>query len=258
MQESFRDTLTRLGDAQKRRARGAPAYSVYVNRKIGRVLAAFAYRRGWSPNQVTAVSAVFTFTGVALVALVSPSVLLGVGIWLLLALGYAWDSADGQVARLGSGGSMSGEWLDHVVDGIKASSVHLAVLVGTYRFVKVSPTWLLVPIGFAVVASVTFFAMILNDLLKGARGVPQAAERGGSTRLRSLLVLPMDYGVLCAAFVAWGAPTVFRAVYTGLAAFCTVFLVLAAVKWFREMRSIDAARDQGTSGAEGSEPRVGP
>ena len=62
------ETLRRLRAAQKGHARGAPAYSVYVNRRIGRLLAAFAFRAGLSPNQVTALSALHTFAGIALIA----------------------------------------------------------------------------------------------------------------------------------------------------------------------------------------------
>lgn len=102
--ESYRETLQRLGGAQKPVASGAPAYSVLVNRPVGRYLAAWAYRIGMTSNEVTAVSAAFSFTGIAVLALATPTWGAGVGVWLLLAVGYALDSADGQVARLRGGG----------------------------------------------------------------------------------------------------------------------------------------------------------
>src|SRR4051794_25850684 len=106
--ESYPAVLRRLRDAQKPAGRGAPAYSIYVNRPIGRYIAAAAYRIGATPNQVTAASALLTFTAILLLALVPPSAALGVGIAVLLAAGYAFDSADGQVARLRGGGSAAG------------------------------------------------------------------------------------------------------------------------------------------------------
>jgi len=224
-----------LGSAQKGRGRGAPAYSLYVNRPVGRVIAAGAYTWGLSPNQVTAVSAVLTFTGVALLALVPPSTALGIGVWLLLAAGYAWDSADGQVARLRGGGSLAGEWLDHVVDAAKLVSLHVAVAIGAFRFFGLPLAWTLVPLGFAIVATVTFFAMILNDLLRARSGVPQAAEAGGSSPLRSVLGLPVDYGVWCLSFVLWGMPPVFAVVYSLLAIAAVLYLVAALPVWFRRM-----------------------
>ncbi len=237
--ESISQTYARLRSAQKGRARGAPAYSVFVNRPVGRLLAAVAYRIGLTPNQVTLVSALFTFTAIALIAIVPASPAIGVVIWLLLALGYAWDSADGQVARLRGGGSLAGEWLDHFVDAAKISSLHLAVLVGLSKASDIPQSWLLVPIAFTIVANTTFFAMILNDLLKGKRGVASAHSAGGGGVVRSVLLLPTDYGILMLAFVLWGWPVVFLGAYSLLFLACAAFLVAAAVTWFRQMVRLD-------------------
>lgn len=235
---TVRTVHARLGGAQKGHARGAPAYSVYVNRPVGRVLAAVAHTMGLTPDQVTAISAVHTFAGVAVLALAPIEWWTGLVVAVLLALGYAWDSADGQVARLRGGGSLAGEWLDHFVDAIKIASMHLAVLIGLHQGVPElgGSAALLLPIAYSVVATATFFGMILNDLLRGARGVPSAHARGGGTPLRSLLLLPTDFGVLCWAFVLWGWTAAFVPVYGILLALSTAFLALASVKWFREMR----------------------
>jgi phosphatidylglycerophosphate synthase len=244
--EGYRATVARLASAQKGAASGAPAYSVYVNRRLGRFIAAAAYRAGLTPNAVTAMSAAFTFTGIVLLATVPPVWWSGVLIWLLLAVGYAFDSADGQVARLRGGGSAAGEWLDHVVDALKISTLHIAVLISAYRFFDLdTDAWLLVPIGFSVVANVTFFAMILNDQLKYARGRRGTAEAGGGSRLRSFLVIPTDYGLLCFVFVLLGAPVVFFVVYGLLFVANAGFLLLAAIKWFRDMVALDAPQKEG-------------
>lgn len=242
MTEGYTAILRRLQHAQKGRARGAPAYSVYVNRRVGRYLAAGAHRVGLTPNQVTGISALFTLTGIVMIAAVDPSPGAGVAIWLLLALGYAWDSADGQVARLRGGGSVAGEWLDHFVDSGKVIGLHLAVLVGLYR-AGVGDAYLWVPLFFALVAGMTFFGMILNDLLKTARGVPSSSTRGGGSSLRSVLLLPTDYGVVCAVFVLWGWSTAFQVGYALLFAAATGFLGLAALKWFREMVRLSVPAD---------------
>ncbi|MEW2012574.1 MULTISPECIES: CDP-alcohol phosphatidyltransferase family protein [Microbacterium] len=235
---SLAETMSRLRGAQKGHARGAPAYSVYVNRRIGRLLAAVAYRIGLTPNQVTLVSAAHTFVGIALIATLPPTWWSGILIGVLLVLGYAWDSADGQVARLRGGGSIAGEWLDHFVDAFKIASLHLAVLIGLYRFGGFDDRVMLVPIGFSVVATATFFGMILNDLLKGARGVASTHVRAGGTFGRSMLLLPTDFGVLCLAFLLWGVPPLFLFVYGVLFVVNALFLVAAAVKWFSEMRRV--------------------
>lgn len=240
MTESIGASYARLARAQKGHARGAPAYSVYINRRIGRVLAALAYRVGMTPNQVTGVSALHTFAAFAILIAAPAQWWTGVLVALLLVLGYAWDSADGQVARLGGGGSMAGEWLDHFVDAVKIASLHLAVLLGLYLHTPLRDTaWLIVPLVFSVVAVVTFFGMLLNDLLKGKKGVASTHARGGGTFLRSMILAPTDFGVLCLVFLLWGWTTGFLVGYAALAAANLFFLALAAVKWFREIRALD-------------------
>jgi phosphatidylglycerophosphate synthase len=240
--DSFADVHRRLAAAQKGHARGAPAYSVYVNRRIGRVLATAAFRWGWTPNGVTAVSALHSFAAIGLLLVLPAQWWVGLLVATLLVLGYAWDSADGQVARLRGGGSLAGEWLDHFVDAIKIASLHLAVLIAMWAHTPLRDSaWLLVPIGFSVVGVVTFFGMLLNDLLKGKSGVPSTHARGGGTAGRSLLLLPTDYGVLCLVFVLWGWTTGFLWAYGALALANAAFLAIAAIRWFREIRAIDAA-----------------
>lgn len=240
MAGAIAENYRRLGGAQKGRARGAPAYSVYVNRKIGRVLAALAHGWGWTPNVVSAVSALHTYTAIVLLMAVPRSWWLGVVVAVLLALGYAWDSADGQVARLRGGGSVAGEWLDHFLDAIKHATLHPAVLIGLWLYSDLRNTWWLVtPLLYGAIVVVTFFGMLLNDLLKGKKGLPSTHARGGGSALRSLVVLPTDYGVLCWVFVLWGWTPAFLAAYGALMAMNGVFIILASVKWFREMTAID-------------------
>lgn len=241
--ESYADIVRRLSAAQKT-AIGAPAYSRFVNRPLGRRLAAAAYLLRLTPNIVTALSALFSMSGIVLIALVRPSMVSGTAIALLLVGGYALDAADGQLARLRGGGSSAGEWLDHIVDAAKISALHLAVLIGCFRFFPLSSVaWLLVPLMFTLVANVLFFGMILNDLLRAR----QAAKTGRPvirtstvSNVRSLLVIPTDYGVLCIVFVLLGAPMAFFGVYTFLFVCNAGFLALALVKWFRDMRALDA------------------
>ena len=237
--ESYR----RLAYAQKGHARGAPAYSVYVNRRLGRVLAAGAHGAGLTPNQVSLISAAHSFAAIVLIAVAPAGVWTGLIVALLLVLGYAWDSADGQVARLRGGGSVQGEWLDHFIDALKISSLHVAVLVGLYRQVPPEQAWVLViPALFAIIASTTFTAMLLNDALKGKHSVRSTHERGGGTLLRSLLVVPTDFGLVCLVFVLWGWMPAFLVAYGLLMLAGAGFLGLAAVKWFREMGALEAER----------------
>jgi phosphatidylglycerophosphate synthase len=238
--ERFGSTLHRLSGAQKG-ALGAPAYSRFVNRRFGRWLAALAFHAGLTPNTVTLISAGFTATGVGLLALVPPSVGVGVAVAACLVLGYALDSADGQLARLRGGGSPAGEWLDHMVDALKLPALHLAVLIAWYRFDAVgAEALLLVPIGYCIVDGGLFFAMMLNEALRSRHGaVTRAQQSDARPGLgRSLLSLPTDYGVFAVLFLLWGVPGLFAAGYAALFVATAAHLAIGSRKWFREMERL--------------------
>ncbi|MGZ4737131.1 MAG: CDP-alcohol phosphatidyltransferase family protein [Acidimicrobiia bacterium] len=225
-----------MGGAQKS-SKGGAAYSVYVNRRFGRWAAAAAFTLGLTPNAVTAISAAFSAAGIAVIALVSgwPAAVAAP----LLAVGYLLDSADGQLARLRGGGSPAGEWLDHMVDSVKITTLHLAVLVHLYRFTDLGTGWLLIPMGYTIVAATLFFAQLLNEQLRRnvvQRGTVAPIEK--ASPVSAVLKLPHDYGVLCWVFVLLGAPDLFLAAYGFLFAFNAGYLALALVKWYREMRAL--------------------
>jgi len=243
---TYAQLLQRLTAAQKS-AQGAPAYSRYVNRPLGRRLAAVAFLAGLTPNQVTALSALSTGAGIAATALLDPAWWAGLLVAAALVLGYALDAADGQLARLRGGGSKAGEWLDHVVDAAKTSALHLAVLVAAFRWNgERGSAWLLVPLAFAVVASTWFFTIILNDHLRrlaGTRDV-QAVVAAGEARqhsaLRSLASTPTDYGLLCALFVLLGWPAAFQWAYGLVFAGFALITAASMVAWYRQAGRLDA------------------
>ena len=238
------ESLQRLKSAQKSN-RGAAGYSRWINRPAGRQIAAVAHVAGLTPNQISAISAAFTFAGIVVVATVEPSWYIDLVVAALLLAGYAFDSADGQVARLRGGGSAAGEWLDHVVDAAKIATFHLAVAISWFRFYEVrSGAWLLLPLGFAAVSSVFFFALVLSDMLRrvarleaGGTGVTTSSVDPGEKApvLRSLIVLPNDYGVLCLVMLALAWQTPFTVLYGLLFAANVLFLAAGLARWFREM-----------------------
>ena len=233
--ETLSATIQRLAGAQKS-SKGAPAYSRFVNRKAGRLIAAVAYHCRLTPNAVTLISAAWSLAAILLLAFGSPTTLLGIVVAILLAIGYAFDSADGQLARLRGGGSPSGEWLDHVVDSGKVCGLHLAVLVSFYR-AGAPGRELLVPLAWTWVASVLFFVIILNDQLHRARRTAPATDAPAPV-LRSLLVAPTDYGVLLLTFVLLGSHDVFLWVYGLLLVANIAYLVLGVTRWFRELSRV--------------------
>jgi phosphatidylglycerophosphate synthase len=237
-------TLHRLAGVQKPPAAGSPAYSRFINRRVGRYLAAGAYQLGLTPNQVTAISAGFSLAGILALALIRPSWWLGIAVALALLLGYAFDSADGQLARLRGGGSPAGEWLDHVVDCAKISALHAAVLISLYRFGDLrTDAPLLLPLAYQMVSAVLFFAMILNEQLRRMYGprAPASGLAAGPARpspVRSLIVLPTDYGVLCLVFGLLGNQRAFLIGYGVLLVANAAYLLAALVSWFRSMAAL--------------------
>lgn len=234
--------------------RGAPGYSRWINRPVGRQLAIIAFRLGLSPNQVTVLSGLTSLAGIAVLALAPATVGVGFLVAFLLALAYALDSADGQVARMQGGGSRAGEWLDHVIDCLKIAALHMAVLICWYRSYDVSDALLLVPIVFGIQASTYFFAKILTDQLRAAAATaasaaattapdvasppPATPDDGRPPVLASLLVLPLDYGLLCVLFVLLGFHQAFVLAYCALALMGVLLLVAAFGKWYRDLSRV--------------------
>ncbi|MFI8501125.1 CDP-alcohol phosphatidyltransferase family protein [Streptomyces sp. NPDC085524] len=231
--------LRELRGAQKS-AKGVSLYSRFVNRPVGRYLAAGSYALGLTPNQVTLISAALSFAGAGLVAVAAPSWGLGPAVWAALALGFAFDSADGQLARLRGGGSAAGEWLDHVVDAAKLTALHSCVLIAFYRFPDAYGTgsagWLLVPLGFQLAAVVTFFGGLLTEKLKPKPAPGSPAE--APSALRAVALLPVDYGVFCLVFLLLGGGRLFACAYAAFGAVAALFLAAFLTKWFRELSAV--------------------
>ncbi len=237
---SFRHSLDRLKSVQKT-SRGAPFYSLVINRPMGRFFAAGAHQVGLTPNQVTIISAAFTFTGIALVAVLPPGPPAALLVTAALVLGYALDASDGQLARLRGGGTLSGEWLDHSIDSVKIATLHLAVLIAAYRWFDVPRWWLLVPLAFTAAYVVHFFGMLLTDLLTRVRTAQTgvAPVTAAPSRIMSVLKLPTDYGFLCLSFLLLAWPAAFAVVYTGFAAAMVGYTALVLPRWYGRLKKLD-------------------
>ena len=226
----------RLAGAQKPTA-SVPAYLRFVNRRVGGKLAVLAYALRLTPVQVTLMSTTVSLGGIVLLVLRRSSVSTGIVVSLLLLLGYALDSADGQLARVRGGGTKAGEWLDHVTDVLKMGSLHSAVAVAVLRFFDLgSLLYLAVPIVFLVANMTQFFGMMMRDKLS-----PSASERpaDSSSLLRSFLLTPLDHGTLALAFLILGLHSLFLWCY-GILALCTVlFSVRSLTKAYRGLLAIE-------------------
>lgn len=236
----YSGAVAQLAAAQKP-AYGAPAYSRFINRPVGRRIAAAAYVMGLTPNGVTAISAVLSAFGILVLAFAPISVFTGIGAAVLFALAYAFDSADGQLARLTKTGGPAGEWLDHTVDMAKTVLFHGAILFSLILHTSsVAPGLAALVLGFMAVNVVAFFAWLLVDLLRRVTPEPAADAPRPSDHaplLRSILRLPSDYGVLCWVLVFWGTPMFWW--FYGLLFVANLVILLAALPvWFRQAKAI--------------------
>ncbi|RKW70658.1 CDP-alcohol phosphatidyltransferase family protein [Galactobacter caseinivorans] len=239
----FGEVLAQLGAAQKP-GDGVPAYMRWPNRRVARLAAAAAVSVGLSPNAVTWLSVLVSASGLAVLLAAPITWGTGIIVAVLLAAGFALDSADGQVARVTGKGSPAGEWLDHVVDSVRTPAIHLAIAVALAIHHGVEQPWLLVPLLFCLVSTGTFMSQILAEQLR--RGLPapaaaaapaQEAPQGGSrSLLRSLVLLPVDFGTLCWSLVLWGSPVAFMALYGGLFVINAGYFVLSAARKARGLR----------------------
>lgn len=234
--EQYRDNVARLASAQKS-GHGVPPYTRFVNRPLGRRLAAMAAILRLTPNAVTGLSMLASYLGMALLCLVAPSQPVAIGVALLLLLGYALDSADGQLARLSGRGGPAGEWVDHVSDQARTVSLHMAVLIWLYRFVEPAPAVYLLPMAWAVVTSTRFLSQILGEQFRragAARSTEPAADRHAS--VRALMQTPADPGIACAMFVLVGSPETFLLVYGVLLAVNTLLALVSMRRRYVELR----------------------
>ncbi|HEX2904961.1 MAG TPA: CDP-alcohol phosphatidyltransferase family protein [Jatrophihabitans sp.] len=232
----------RLGSAQKS-TKSVPAYLRYVNRKAGGRLAAAAYALDLTPSQVTGLSLLSSVAGITVLVVGRAVVVVGIVVTVLMLLGYALDSADGQLARVRGGGTKSGEWLDHVTDAAKLSFLHCAVLISIVRYFDVSRLVIALPVVFLIANVTQFFGMMMRDALLPPPPKAGGAEprRAGAGLGKSLLLLPLDHGTLGLAFLTLGWHPVFLTCYGFLAACTALFAGHSLTKAYQTLKQYDTA-----------------
>lgn len=227
--EVVTDTRLTLRSVQKP-GRGVPAYLRWVNRPLGGRVAVAAARVKATPNGLTAVSAAASAVGLAaLVVLADPWS--GPVAGALLLLGYVFDSADGQLARLQGRGGPAGEWLDHVVDGIRAPLVHIAVAVHLVR--ADAAEWLVVmALMFSALVSAWFLSQLLAEKLAGS-----GPSRAGTGRgiLESFVKQPQDPSTTYMVLAVIAAPALFAVAYGALFGWQAAVFVLSLRRKYRQL-----------------------
>lgn len=230
---SLRESLAGLRGAQKSR-RGVSVYSVFVNRPGGRYLAAAADVLRRTPNQVSVLSGLFSLAALVLLVSRRPTPAVGVVAALVLAVSFALDSADGQLARLRRAASPAGEWLDHMIDCATKLALHSVVLIAWYRY-EGPGAKLLLPLAYLFIGMLLFFGGILVGKLRDQKSAAAGAVERPVRWWYSVLMLPVDHGILCCSFVLWGWPGAFRWAYVVLLAANAAYLCAVSTTWYREL-----------------------
>ena len=241
-----------LAAAQKPGA-GVPAYMRWVNRGAARVVAAACAAFGWTPNFVSFISVCFSTVGLIVLVACDPAWWTGLIVGTALAVGFMFDSADGQVSRVTGASSKTGEWVDHVADAFRSPAIHFCT--GAAVMVYRPESWWLavVALVYGWVTSGQFMSQILAEQFVRAAGRKQT--RGGN--LRSFVLLPTDPGVLCWSFAAWGFGVPFMVLYTFLAAIAVAHSSISLRRRFRDLRALDAAaKQEAKQGATQGESRA--
>lgn len=239
----YGEAVHRLLSAQKP-GHGVPAYLRWVNRGLGRRLAAMGYVLGLSPNAVTLLSAAVSFTGIGIIAFATPSIVMSWLAVLLLLFGYALDSADGQLARLLGSSSPAGEWLDHVVDALRLPAFHLGLAIGLYRRVDAEIWTVAVAMTFALVASTWFIGQLLAEKLG-----PKTVSAPGSNARAWVSVAKQPYDVSTSFLTVLCLPWLgtFMVLYGALLIFTALVALASLYRKYQWLASADVGFSQETS-----------
>lgn len=251
---TFHESFNQLKQAQKTR-KGVPLYLLYVNRPAGRAVAAALRNTRLTPNHVTLAGAVFTYGALLWLAFAAQPTLLSALVGVLLAVGYVLDSADGQLSRLQGTSSAFGEWLDHALDNGRITVMHVAVFCYLSRTTDYDTVLLAAGCGLFLLASSTiFFGGALVDQLRrnvrpgtsmpvttaAAAGTAASETRVNNRRMlrRSVVTLPVDYGVTCLSFLLLPWPRLFLSVYAVLTVAHVLMCLAFLPKWRSELLAL--------------------
>lgn len=178
---------------------GTPAYTRYVNRFFGRVLTALVSIFNISPNSVTLISGIITYSAFILLLIIDLTIVYSIGFVFLLIVGYALDSVDGQLSRLKKQGSNFGEWFDHTLDAIKIPLGHATAILLIVTSLEVNEYYL---IYFLVILSVSG-GVFLSGILKSKliKTDSNKTNQNNDSFIKSILMLPVDYGTFMLLFI---------------------------------------------------------
>lgn len=188
--------------------RGGGLYSEAISQRLGALIAYGSNRSGWSPTALTLINLVIGLAAsVSVVALATRAANGTVTSWAvgLAALigwqvAYAFDCADGQLARVTGRTSSAGARLDILCDVAAQIGLVTALSVVAVAYRPSTPVWLV-----AVFAGTWMVNLVTSVMQSGPNAASMMPSRSPMVRLVKLV---RDYGavILVAGLVLTFAP----------------------------------------------------
>jgi phosphatidylglycerophosphate synthase len=225
-------------------SRGGGPYSEAVSQPLGAVIAVGALRLSLSPNALSLLNVLIGLLG-------SASVLLPVGGLVALVawqLAYAFDCADGQLARVTGRAGPAGARLDVLCDLV----VQIGVVTALAAAARGAPGWLV-----AVFAGTWLVNLVTSVLASGPAAASLVPSRAPVVRAAKL---GRDYGavILLCGLVLAVRPQWTVWLLCGLAAVNGLFLVASVVAAFVRASSASAISPASPSASPCATPSVSP
>lgn len=235
--KSIKNNYRSLKASQKKGA-GTPAYTRFVNRFLGRVIASCLAGSNISPNAVSIISALFTYSAFILFLIIpSISFLHSLVLVMFLFFGYALDSADGQLARLQKKQSKQGEWLDHTLDAFKIPLSHAVAIFYIYTHAGLTTKTLLIFYLLIIsLASANFLSGILKSKLIDKKANVNNSNSEKASIVRSFITLPLDYGTFIILFIFTFNVKLFTHIYYIWGIIFILYSILLLLKSWNELR----------------------
>lgn len=215
---------------------GEPAYSRFINRWLGRIFASVIGYFKISPNTISFSSFILTIvTFICFLILKEINFLESVLLELFLLIGFILDATDGQIARLLNKQSKKGEWFDHTLDAIKLSLGHGVAVFFIITHVDFDKFWYVVFLFIFSLAMGRYIGVILKTKLIDYKTSERSSKKAGKGIIRSILLLPLDYGTFIAIFIFTYNPRIFFIAYTALGLISILYSVLLIFRSWREL-----------------------
>lgn len=215
---------------------GEPAYSRFINRWMGRVIASVLGCFNISPNSVTLFSFILSIAAfLCFILLHEVTIIYSAILTFTLIVSFTLDATDGQLARLLDRKTERGEWLDHMLDSIKLPFGNIVAVLFIINNTDIHPGWLILYIFALSLTSGRYLSVTLKTKIIDYKTDKAANDRNRSGIVKSILLLPMDTGVFMLLFFITYDPELFFIIYTAWCLIVVSYSIIALVRTWGEL-----------------------